>query len=90
MATDPEWAPCTTCNCVDGVAPYPRWELIGVVDVTNRCPRRETSEDSRGWIALYAHYKDGHLLQSGGLFNQPAIYLEAMRTVQFAVGAFDA
>jgi hypothetical protein len=90
VATDPQWAPCATCDCVEGVASRPRWELVGIVDATSVCPRRATTEDSRGWIALYAHYKDGHLLRSGGLFSQPAIYLEAMRIVQFAVGAFDA
>jgi hypothetical protein len=60
------------------------------MDETNHCPRRAMSEDSRGWIALYAHYQDGHLLEAGGIYQQPTIYLEAMRCIQFAIGTFNA
>lgn len=88
-ATDPQWAPCDSCNCTDGIAPVPRWEILGVLEATNQCPRRAITADTRGWLTLYSHYKDGHLYRSGGVAEQPAIYLEAMRVIQYAVGVFD-
>jgi hypothetical protein len=88
-ASDPQWAPCDSCNCVDGVSPIPRWEIVGVLEATKECPRRAITADSRAWLTLYAHYKDGHLFQVGGIAEQPAIFLEAMRIIGFAVGVFD-
>ncbi len=69
---------------MDGVAPFERWELAGVIK-TNKCPRRMISDDSSAWIALYGHYKAGHLAYSGGVLEQPAIYLEAMRLIDATV-----
>jgi hypothetical protein len=63
---------------VDGVSPYPRWELKGVFAMTARCPRR--------WLDLYSHYRAGHLYSPGGVENQPAKYLVVMRLIAATVG----
>jgi hypothetical protein len=39
------------------------------------------------WLALYRHYAAGHLYQSGGISDQPAIYLAVMRLIESVVNA---
>jgi len=36
---------------------------------------------SRELIRLYQHYKNGVLLQAGGILNQPQAYAQAMETL---------
>lgn len=81
---DPEWAPCGACGCVDGDAGYERWELKGIWK-SRVCPRRVVTDESRRWIALFQHYRAGHLMMAGGVFDQPARYMEAMRVIDGAV-----
>lgn len=49
------------------------------------CFLPEYDVDSSLWLRLYGNYKDGHLLNAGGISNQPAPYLEAMRLITWLV-----
>jgi hypothetical protein len=86
LAVDPKWAVCGECNCVDGFSPIPRWEIRGVIEADRQCPRQRLTGADFNWVELYGHYKAGHLLRAGGIEDQPAIYLEAMQTVAYAIG----
>jgi hypothetical protein len=70
---------------VDGVSPYPRWSLRGVMEGSRICPRRQTDDAARSWLTLYQHYQAGHLFAAGGIADQPALYLAAMRLIDGAV-----
>lgn len=65
--------------CVDGVSPYPRWRIDGVLENTRHCPRRAVTSEHSELIALLLHYRAGYLFSAGGLEDQPAKYLAAMR-----------
>lgn len=69
---------------MDGRSPWRRWALADVYD-SDLCPRQAVTDESREWLALYAHYAKGHLLRAGGVEDQPAIYLQAMRVIASAV-----
>ena len=49
------------------------------------CFLPETDKEPLFWLKLYGNYKDGHLLNSGGISNQPAPYMEAMRFIKWLV-----
>jgi hypothetical protein len=49
------------------------------------CPRYATPADAWPWMDLYRHYQDGHLLRSGGIEEQPALYLSVMRLIDGVV-----
>lgn len=66
---------------MEGQANFPKWELPGVFDLTRTCPRQLTDTDAHQWIAIYQHYRAGHLLCSGGVLDQPAPYFEAMNII---------
>lgn len=68
--------------------PYPKWSVPGVYEgaESHRCPRREVTQASREWLALYGHYGKGHLALAGGSLEQPAIYLEAMALIAAIAG----
>lgn len=77
---DPEWVPCATCSCVDGDAGMDRWQ-IGEEFKSRICPRRLITQESSDWLRLFALYKAGHLLEAGGVIDQPAVYLHAMTLI---------
>lgn len=54
---------------------------------SNLCPRRQLDGDEWNWISLFAHYRAGHLYRSGGIADQPAIYLRAMRLIESVANA---
>jgi len=95
LARDPKWAPCESCDCVDGEAPIPRWQVEGepifpdghggYSNSTRSCPRRLVNPESVHLLSLFRHYRAGHLYQSGGISDQPAIYLAAMQTIEGAL-----
>jgi hypothetical protein len=70
---------------VNGVSPYPRWTLKGFFEDSKLCPRKELDGDEGQWIELYGHYTAGHLYRSGGIEDQPAIYMQVMRLIDGAV-----
>jgi hypothetical protein len=43
-----------------------------------------TEADYR-WLDLYKHYTQGHLWAPGGVASQPAIYLDAMKTIDLGM-----
>ncbi len=49
------------------------------------CPRYHRDPEAVAWIPLFRHYRDGHLYRAGGISNQPALYLAAMRLMQAAL-----
>ena len=76
---------CDTCTCVDGRAPgfteeNPRWEIPGVIS-TSRCLRQLVTPASWEFIRLFRHYKAGVLPLAGGLFDQPARFVDAMEVI---------
>lgn len=68
------------CNCVDGEADIERWEIAGQWK-SRVCPRRFVTDDSVAWFQLWNHYRDGHLAFAGGVLDQPALFMDAMRFI---------
>lgn len=61
--------------------PIPRrWEIGG--GVYRRCPVKLVTAFTWHCIELYGHYKNGFLLQSGGIIDQQAKYLQIMQIIQ--------
>lgn len=95
LARDPKCAPCEKCDCVDGEAPFPRWQVKGepifpdgsggFTSETRSCPRRMVNADSIYLWSLFLHYRAGHLLEAGGIADQPAAYLKAMQFIESAL-----
>lgn len=78
---DPQYAPCGQCDCKDGVSGIPgRWEIPGVV-ATSICPKRQAPADWGFWAGTFQHYRNGHLWRSGGVSDQPALYLAVMNLI---------
>lgn len=69
---------------MNGDAGIERWQ-IGDEWKSRTCPRRLITDESRGWLQLFALYTAGHLLTDGGVIDQPAIYLHAMITIDVLV-----
>jgi hypothetical protein len=84
---DPEWAPCGSCACpVSGDAGYVKWQLPGLIPWESRiCPRKLVTPETRAWLQIYSTYKAGFLLVAGGILDQPAIYINAMTTIDSLV-----
>lgn len=88
VARAPRQFDCKTCaarHCDEhgelpgsiGPAPMPRYEIDGVIQ-SNTCFLPMVSQFSRECLRLYGHYKNGLLIESGGLYDQPNVYIEAM------------
>ena len=45
------------------------------------CFLTDLDNDSMYWLKMYSHYSAGHLLNSGGIADQPAVYLQSMRLI---------
>lgn len=70
---------------MNGVSPYPRWTIDGVMKDSRECPRWHRDESVIPWIELYSHYQAGHLYRAGGVREQPALYMQVMRLIDGAV-----
>lgn len=70
--------PCENCDCVDGIAPEKRWHTPGVIKATDVCYRQAVTPRSNYLISLFTHYEKGFLYRSGGIGDQPALYVQAM------------
>lgn len=70
---------CESCDCVNGIAPVEKWETKGVINPTRTCYRAAITARTEYLLSLYPHYIRGHLYESGGVADQPAIYLDAMK-----------
>lgn len=79
---------CSTCNhrhCdKNNPAPYEKWAVEGVLDEpagvfrSNTCLLPMISDRTHQLIKLHKHYKNGFLINKGGISEQPALYLDAM------------
>ena len=88
LAVDPAMAPCGQCDCVNGVSPIPdKWEIPGVLK-TSVCPRKSLPSDWVELMGLFRHYRNGFLWADGGVSNQPALYMDAMRLIDQWVNTF--
>jgi len=47
------------------------------------------TDDAIEFMRLYGHYKNGFLLNGGGIFQQPALYTEVMEIIDNAVNEQD-
>jgi hypothetical protein len=74
---------------VNGESPYPRWQIRGALELTKTCPRGSVSGESTQWLELFHHYKAGHLLRDGGIADQPARYVAAMRLIDITLRNID-
>lgn len=88
VARNPQQFDCATCaarHCDDagempgsiGPAPLARYEIPGVIS-SRTCLLPMVTPKSRECLRLYDHYKNGLLIESGGLYDQPNAYIEAM------------
>lgn len=82
---NPQAFDCGSCNCNENhEQPFAKWTVTDVMGETinsRRCLRWEiTSETAELW-SLYEHYDKGILLVTGGIYDQPAKYLEAMKVM---------
>lgn len=57
-----------------------QWEVKGVIR-SRVCLLPIITELSREFLRLYSHYKKSVLMHSGGLYNQPHIYTQAMGVI---------
>ena len=64
-------------------APYEIFEikLDGLNIKQNTCFLPEVDNDSLFLLKMHSHYIDGHLMNQGGVANQGAYYLQAMRFI---------
>lgn len=70
---------------MNGVSPYPRWTIEGVMQDSRECPRQQLDPEVWEWLDLYSHYQNGHLYRSGGIEKQPALYMRVMRLIDGVV-----
>ena len=64
---------------------FVKWTIEDVLGETIRskkCLRWVVNEESVEYWKLYAHYDNGYLLYAGGVYDQPAKYLEAMGIIE--------
>jgi hypothetical protein len=65
---------------VNGDAGFERWEIDGQWK-SRQCPRKLITQESRDWLQIFQTYKAGFLLVSGGILDQPAVYINAMTLI---------
>jgi len=63
-----------------GVAPIKFASIPGVID-SNVCLKPMITQASMFYLRMHSHYKNGVLPYSGGLLDQPAVYLQAMELI---------
>jgi len=56
-------------------------EVPGVID-SNVCLKPMITSASAFYLRLHAHYKNGLLPYSGGLLDQPAVFIEIMEIIE--------
>lgn len=57
------------------------WEIEGIGRF-NTCPMPQITDQSLELIKLHNHYRQGVLPWSGGLYEQPKGYLDAMEIIE--------
>lgn len=69
---------------MDGDAGFDRWEITEQWK-SRICPRRLITAESYRLLSLFPHYQAGFLLEAGGILDQPARFVEAMRCINQVV-----
>ncbi|MEL7475627.1 MAG: hypothetical protein AAGJ55_05280, partial [Cyanobacteria bacterium J06555_12] len=69
-------------DCVSGVARVPTWRVPGYIEATNRCLKYHTTPFTAHMLAMFPHWENGQLYVSGGLSDQPSVFLEAMTFIK--------
>ncbi len=64
-----------------GDAGLEAWEIEGKWK-SRICPRKLITAETRDWLQLFSTYRAGHLLVSGGIYDQPALYVHAMTLIE--------
>lgn len=57
------------------------WEIPGVIR-SKTCLKPMVGPDEWKLISLYRHYKNGFLPSTGGVLDQPQVFLEAMEAIE--------
>lgn len=75
---------CDVCSCdpVTKDAGYPRWVIPEIGYESSRCLRYEVNERSVFLLRLYNHYKNNHLPDAGGWFNQSNVFVTAVELIE--------
>jgi len=67
-----------------------RISLLGENIELNTCPANIVNfSEVSTWLSLYAMYKSGFLWGEGGIKDQPAAYIHAMRLIDAAVNEIE-
>lgn len=85
---DPKGFNCMTCqhrHCdksgeipgSNGPAGYNKWSVPGVIE-SNTCLLPMVTDESRTYLKLNKHYKNGYLPHAGGLLDQLNPFITAM------------
>lgn len=64
--------------------PYEKWiipDFPGGPLRSKKCLRWMVTEKASYLLHLYEHYEKGFLLYAGGIYDQPAIYSQAMQII---------
>lgn len=64
-----------------GEAEFELLEIAGVID-SKVCLKPLITTASYFYLRMYGHYKNGLLPYSGGLLDQPAVFAQAMETIE--------
>jgi hypothetical protein len=60
--------------------------MRGPIEIESRiCFLPMITPQSRYWLRLYAHYRHRLLPHRGALFDQPAVYLQAMELIETGI-----
>lgn len=65
----------------NGPAPNDRWEIPGVIK-SRTCLLPMITDESRYYLNLHVHYRNNILPFSGGILEQPNIYMKAMEIIE--------
>lgn len=73
---------CCTAGIKDDKSTI-QWVLNidGKTEYFRENPRNQITKMSAMFLNMYGHYKKGHLPFSGGIYNQPATYEQAMTII---------
>ena len=74
MVNDPDWPKSK------GASDYETLDVKGVFE-SSVCLKPMVTHLSDQMMGLYKHYENGVLWRSGGISDQPAIYLQAMEII---------
>jgi hypothetical protein len=63
-------------------APFEKWEIPEINLKSKTCLLPMITSESQSMLSLFRFYQNNQLALSGGVLEQPAKYLEAMKTIE--------